>query len=140
MPLSPAFNSIALKKGKRERKKRNPPFSLRLTEAERARLSMEAAGAPLGAYIKSKLLERTSERQRRSDRPITDRAALARALGLLGQGELAANLRALADAVATGSLPVTPETESLLVASMLDIAEIRCLLVTALGLKTEAQP
>jgi hypothetical protein len=46
----------------------------------------------------------------------------------------------LADAVATGSLPVTPETESLLVASLLDIAEIRRLLVRALGLKTEAQP
>ena len=40
----------------RKPRKRPSPFSIRLTEDERTRLVVEAAGAPLGAYIKAKVL------------------------------------------------------------------------------------
>jgi len=47
------FNILA----KGEKKKREAPFSLRLTFEERAQLEAAAGGEPLGAYIKSVLFD-----------------------------------------------------------------------------------
>jgi len=121
----------------RERKPRPAPFSLRLNEDERARLADEAKGAPLGAYIKAKALGGPSLRVRRSGLPIEDRQALAQALALLGRSRISSNLNQLAHAVNIGSLPVTPETEAELAATLRDVREIRRLLVAALGLEGE---
>jgi hypothetical protein len=119
-------------------KKRLPPFSIRLSLEERARLAVEAAGAPLGAYIKAKVLGTMPvERKRRKVLTIKDREALAQALALLGHSRLSSNLNQLAYAVNIGSLPVTPETEAELRAALADIRELRRLLLTALGFKPE---
>jgi hypothetical protein len=125
---------------RRPNKKRLAPFSIRLSEDERARLAMEAAGAPLGAYIKAKVLGAAAIRSRRSGIAIEDRTALAKGLALLGQSRLANNLNQLAYAVNTGSLPVTPETEEELFAAVRDVRSLRRLFLMALGLKPEDAP
>ncbi|MCB8838078.1 plasmid mobilization relaxosome protein MobC [Aurantimonas sp. VKM B-3413] len=123
---------------KAPKRKRGAPFSIRLTEEERARLAEEAAGEPLGTYIKVKVLgSGPAPRKRRTGQSIEDRKALAQALGLLGQSRLAANINQLARAANTGSLPVTPETESELTRALSDVRNLRLLLLAALGLKAE---
>ncbi|WP_431284509.1 hypothetical protein ACQW02_06815 [Humitalea sp. 24SJ18S-53] len=119
-------------------KPRLPPFSLRLSEAERARLTDEAKGAPLGSYIKAKVLgSALPVRLRRSGLAVEDRQALAQALALLGASRLSSNVNQLARLANIGALPVTLELETELSAALADIRSIRCLLVAALGLKAE---
>ena len=139
MSLTDAFNPREYSQTSRSRpspprEKRPAPFSLRLNEAERTRLTDEAAGEPLGAYIKAKALGEPPLRRM----GIEDRKALAKALALLGQSRLSSNLNQLAHAANIGSLPLTPETEAFLLAALKDVREIRRLLVRALGLKPEA--
>ncbi|MDZ4790835.1 MAG: hypothetical protein SGJ17_06420 [Hyphomicrobiales bacterium] len=124
-----------------QRSKRPAPFSLRLSEAERARLIDEAGAAPLGAYIKAKLLGNALPvRMRRTGLAVEDRKALAQALALLGSSRLSSNLNQLAHAAHIGALLVTPETEAELMAALSDVRRMRGLLLTALGLKPEATP
>jgi hypothetical protein len=114
--------------------RRPAPFSLRLSEAERARLAVEAAGAPLGAYIKAKVLGAPGVRGGLSN---GDRELLARALAQLGRSGLASNLAQLAYAAGIGSLPITPETESELQAALVAVQDIRRMLMAGLGRKAE---
>jgi hypothetical protein len=123
-----------------KRRVRPAPFSLRLTEAERARLTAEAKGAPLGAYIKAKALGEPPLRLRRSGLPVEDRQALGQALALLGRSHTANNLNQLAHAANIGALAMTPETEAELREALADVRAMRGLLMTALGLKPEAGP
>ncbi len=117
-----------------EPKKYPPPFSLRLTYEERARLGELAGDKPLGAYIREKLLgDEVSPRTRHGNRPVKDKEALGRVLGALGGSRLSANLNQLAKAVNTGSLPVTPETEAVLIEACREIADMRADLLRALG-------
>ena len=129
-----ANNSNTLEK---HGKKRPSPFCIRLSDAQRQRLTQESGGLPLGAYIKAKALGDAPLRMRRSGLSIQDREALAKTLALLGQSRLSSNLNQLAHAVNIGVLPVTPETEALLRKALLDIHEIRALLMQALGKKAE---
>lgn len=139
MELQAAFKSVAQLPQTDVRRKRSAPFSLRLSPEERARLAIEAAGAPLSAYIKAKVLgSDASGPIRRSGRTVEDRQALAKALALLGKSHLSANLNQIARAVNMGTLPVTPETEQELYAALRDVRELRRLLIAGLGLKPEA--
>lgn len=145
MSLGSAFNTQETSKpyresARRQKKKRLAPFSIRLSEDERARLAMEAAGAPLGAYIKAKALGAPPIRSRRSGLAVEDRTSLAKGLALLGRSRLSNNLNQLAHAVNTGSLPVTPETEEELFAAVRDVRALRLLFLAALGLKPEDAP
>lgn len=115
------------------RKKRPSPFCIRLSEDERAKLHLEAAGAPLGTYIKAKALDAPPLRMRRTGLAVEDRKALAKALGLLGSSRISSNLNQLARAANIGALPMTRETEAFLREALLDVREIRHLLLTALG-------
>lgn len=111
-----------------------PPFSLRLTAEERARLESEAAGKTLGAFIRERLLgDDAAPRKCRGNSPIKDHEALGRVLGALGQSRLSSNLNQLAKAVNTGSLPVTPETEAELKEACREVSELRDELLRALG-------
>jgi hypothetical protein len=59
MSLGTPFNKSTAPAGiplPKVRAKRPAPFSLRLSEAERNKLLAEAAGVPLGGYIKAKVL------------------------------------------------------------------------------------
>lgn len=124
---------------KKARKTRAAPFSLRLSDSERARLALEAAGAPLGAYIRAKVLGGTVPvRTRRSGLAVEDRRSLAEGLALLGRSRLASNLNQLAHAANIGALPLDPETLADLADAIDAVREVRRLLIAALGLKPEA--
>lgn len=116
--------------------RRAPPFSLRLTFEERARLEREAGDMPLGAYIRSRLFdEPASERPpRQRKRPVKDHQALGQLLGELGRSRIANNLNQLAKAANSGSLPLTPETENSLREACAGIRWMRIALMQALGL------
>lgn len=113
-------------------------FSMRLTPEDRARLTSEAKGAPLGSYIRAKVLGDSPLPLRRSGLPVEDRMALAKALALLGQSRLASNLNQLARLANIGALPVEPEMEADLADAVSIIREIRLLLLIALGMKDDA--
>lgn len=116
-----------------------PPFSLRLTFEERAKLERDAAGMALGAYIRSRLLDpETVAPRKRGKFPVKDHQALAQLLGLLGQSRLANNVNQLARAANTGSLAVTPDTEEALMSATADIQHMRQLLIQALDI--DARP
>jgi hypothetical protein len=119
--------------------RRPPPFSLRLTFEERAKLERDAAGMALGAYIRSRLLDpETVAPRKRGKFPVKDHQALAQLLGLLGQSRLANNVNQLARAANTGSLAVTPDTEEALMSATADINHMRQLLIQALDI--DARP
>ncbi|MEJ0017601.1 MAG: plasmid mobilization relaxosome protein MobC [Acetobacteraceae bacterium] len=128
------------------RAKRLPPFSLRLSGEERAQLVAEAAGAPLGAYIKAKVLGDSRHtrsrpiRQGRVGLVVEDKKLLGQVLGRLGQSRIASNLNQLAHLAHIGALPVTPEIEAELREAYHEVRDIRRLLLTALGFKSEAGP
>lgn len=119
--------------------KRPAPFSIRLSAAERAQLTAEANGAPLGTYIKAKALGNPPVRMRRSGLAVEDRQALGKALALLGRSRLSNNLNQLAHAVNIGILPVTPETEGELRDALADVRALRNLLLMAVGLMPEVR-
>lgn len=138
MSLSGTFQPIAESAAPPSIQKRPAPFSLRLSEDERARLIVEAKGAPLGAYIKAKVLgSAPALRVRRTGLAVEDRQALAQVLALLGRSRLSSNLNQLAHAANIGALPITPETEADLCEALSDVRAIRRLLMTALGMKPE---
>ncbi|MBT3011752.1 MAG: MobC family plasmid mobilization relaxosome protein [Candidatus Thiodiazotropha sp. (ex Lucina pensylvanica)] len=112
------------------------PFSLRLTFKERTILEQAAGNMPLGAYIRSKLLNESEAPRRvrkRTRKPLKDEQALALLLGELGKARIANNLNQLAKAANTGSLPVTPDTEKALQRACDAIQDMRDLLLQALG-------
>lgn len=111
-----------------------PPFSLRLSEEERAQLLARAGALPLGAYIRQQLFGQTAALPRRRIRlPLKDHEALARVLATLGSTELSASLRDMAAAAKRGALPISPETEEQLVQACAAIREMRTELLRALG-------
>ena len=121
-------------------KDRPPPFSLRLKFEERVQLEAEAAGMPLGAYVRSRLFDPNrppSRRRRRS--PVKDQQMLAQVLGKLGQSRLSSNLNQLARLANTGVLDVDPETEAALVRAANEIREMRQILIAALDLSEGPQ-
>ena len=112
-----------------------PPFSLRLTFEERARLEYERGDMPLGAYIRERLFKgEQSKRKRRGKRPVKDHKELARLAALLGEARLASNLNQLAKAANSGSLPVTPDTETALQSACNDVRVMRFMLLRGLGI------
>lgn len=133
------FNRIA----KPEAKKADypPPFSLRLTYEERARLDAERGSKTLAAYIRERLFgENAAPRKKRGNSPVQDKEALGRMAGALGQSRLSQNMNQLAKAVNSGSLPVTPETEGEIKEACREIAEMRAALLTALGKVPGSEP
>jgi hypothetical protein len=115
--------------------KRPSPTSLRLSAAERAVLVERANGVPLSAYIKHVLFGEDAPILRRQRPATADQALLAKVLAALGASRLASNLNQLAKEANIGTLPVTQETEDDLRRACGDIAEMRALLMTALGIQ-----
>ncbi|WP_449411288.1 hypothetical protein [Methylobacterium komagatae] len=103
-------------------------------------MALEAAGAPLGSYIRAKLLGTAPIRTRTSGIAVEDRQALGRTLALLGQSRLSSNLNQLAHLAHIGALPLTPELEAELSGCLAEVRDLRRLLLCALGLKPEVLP
>lgn len=125
-------------KGLAKRKPRTPILTLRLSEEERARLEQDAAGTTLSAYARSKLFEGAKPLRRRAPAAsVEDRAALTRALAMLGRSTEVAALKAMTKAVSDGRVQVSPDTERALLEACATIDAIRKELIAALGLKPE---
>ena len=114
--------------------RRPAPFSIRLTPEERSRLETEAQGMPLGAYVKAKALGDPPLKRASS---VEDRRALAQALALLGKTHYANNLNQLAHLANMGALPLTPDVIEELASTIEVIAEVRSLLLKALGVRKD---
>jgi len=122
----------------RPKKQLPPPFSLRLTFEERAQLEKDAVGMSLGAYIRSRIFDKTlPKRHTRGKNPVKDHQELGKLLGELGRTRIANNLNQLAKAVNSGSLEVTPDTEKALQDACTDIHWMRLTLISALGMTPE---
>lgn len=122
------FNAVAAASPK----KRDAPFSLRLSFEEKTALKNMAAGEPLGAYIKAVLFDEARTGVRRSKTPARDGQAVGRALGELGKSRLSQNLNQLAKAVNMGALPVSPETEAEIQDACRAVKDMRDALMDAL--------
>lgn len=134
--LSQNFQNVAAKlRHIGRRRKTPPPFSLRLTEAEKARLKAEAGGRPLGAYIREKALGPKAEKRR--GEIVKDYEKLAMVLAALGRSHLASNMNQIAKAANMGSLPVTLEVVQELLEACAAIREMREALIAALGVKPQ---
>lgn len=121
-----------------DRQPRPSPFCLRLTPEERARLERDAAGMSLAAYIKWRVFDPNSPPPRtRGKAPVRDHQTLSRLMGMLGQSRLSSNLNQLARAANSGSLPADDKTCSALERAAHDIAEMRAMLMQALGMRGE---
>ena len=130
------FNDVAAKPAKpgTDGPKYPPPFSIRFTFEERARLDVERGHRALAAYIRERLFgDDAAPRRKPGNSPIKDAEALGRVLGVLGASRLSSNLNQLAKAVNTGSLPVTPETEADLNEACQEVQALRADLLRALG-------
>lgn len=112
------------------------PFSIRLTKTEKDRLRERAGTIPLGIFIRNVVLggEQAVSRAVRHQ-PLRNADSLGRLLGLLGQSRLASNLNQIAKAANLGALPVTAELEADLRQACAEVFEMRCLLLTALGVQ-----
>ena len=136
------FNKLSKKKRKL------PPFSLRLTFEERARLEELAGDEPLGSYIKRKVFnskrgkdgEKKRKPRSRLRRPIKDEASLSHLLAMLGQSKIAINLNQLAKLANLGTLPVMLDTERDIRRACADVALMRRELLRALGHRTDVEP
>tara|TARA_B100002003_G_scaffold30629_2_gene25663 strand:+ start:1026 stop:1481 length:456 start_codon:yes stop_codon:yes gene_type:complete len=135
------FEAAACKRTARPAKKKTPPpFSLRLSPEERARLEAAAAGEPLGAFIRRKVFEEDpSLRARRRRAPVKDHAALAQTLGMLGHMRIANNLNQLARAANIGALPLTREVEEDLSRACAAVLAMKAELMRALGYPAELE-
>lgn len=134
--LDHSFNDVAARSAKPESEgpKYPPPFSIRFTFEERARLDAERGRTSLAAHIRERLFgEDTTPRRKPGNSPINDAEALGRVLGALGGSRLSSNLNQLAKAVNTGSLPITPETEADLSEACDAVKALRADLLRALG-------
>ncbi|MFT7045480.1 MAG: hypothetical protein ACJAYH_000746 [Celeribacter sp.] len=137
------FNEIASKETSSEFDKASypPPFSIRFTFEERARLDTERGRHSMAVHIRERLFgDQASVRKKPGNSPIRDSEALGRVLGALGASRLSSNLNQLAKAVNTGSLPVTPETEADLVAACKEVMALRNDLLRALGKSSGPSP
>ena len=109
------------------------PFSMRLTRAQRRRLDTDAGTMTAGQYVRHCLFENPTAQQRTFRRPVQDEQALSQLLGALGRSRLSSNLNQIAKAVHSGSLPVSPETEQAILAACAEVADMRAMVVKALG-------
>ena len=120
---------------KPEIKKYAPPFSVRLTLAERARLDNEAGQLPIGEYVRTRLFDNPDARQRVYRRPVQDAEALVEVLAALGNSRMAGNLYQIVRAVHAGELIVTAEQQKGLEEALVNVRDMRQWLMAALGMK-----
>lgn len=128
---------------------RMPPLSIRLTFAERALLEEKAGGKSLSSYVKEQVFAGSGSGPSlgpgltigsgtRRTRP--DTRLLAQILAKLGETNLAVSMNELAEAASTGCLYVDEEVRKQLLQACADIAEIRLLLLEALGKRRRPVP
>ena len=117
-------------------KSSSKPFSLRLTDEERALLKDRAGSRPLGAYIRDVVLKDASQKRKSFRQPRIDETQAASLLAALGHSRLSSNINQLAKASNMGTIDVSLETDQHLQEASMAILAMRAALFTALGLKS----
>ena len=118
-------------------KQHAPPFSVRLTLAERARLDKDAGQLPIGEYVRMQLFDRPDARQRVYRRPVQDVQLLGQVLAALGNSRMAGNLYQIVRAVHAGELVVTAAQQKDLEEALVNVRDMRQWLIAALGLQPD---
>lgn len=137
------FQQAAKRRTDRKKRKTSPPFSIRFSDEELARLNRDAGTLSLAAYIRLKLLcdaEGPAPKRnltRKQHKPSAELAVLGHMLGGLGKSRLASNINQIAKAANVGELPVTPELEHELHKACEVIQTMRQDLISALGVKSK---
>ena len=135
--IIPIFQTASLGRSEGGRR-RSPRITLRLTEAELARLTELAAGKTVSSYVRQSLFGREATPRKNYRPPATKQnEALAEVLGVLGQTRIASNLNQMAHHANRGTLAMDEVTESEIRAACAQIAWIRVKLIEALGLKAQ---
>ena len=135
--LSEAFNGTEQPKN-RPKSAYPRPFSLRLSDYERAVLRQRAGRRSLGEYIRNVLFgDKASPRAVKHRNPSEADKEHAAQLAGLGQSRLASNMNQIAKAAHMGALPVTPDLVEELWKACEDIRTMRRALVGSLGLKAQ---
>lgn len=127
-------------KAERPQKSKTSPFSLRLTNEERAWLDQQAGYRPLGDYIRAKILGENAQKRRTLRKTNTDAQQIALVLSMLGDSRLASNLNQLAKHANMGTLDVSEHVEEELTQACAAIVAMRDTLLIALGHKPISQP
>lgn len=117
-------------------------LSVPLSPEQRAELERRAGKNPLSTYARACLFPANDNTPVRADRsrgtsPVKDHTALAAVLAKIGQAELTDSLRQIALLARFGALPITPETEAAIQKACREVAEIKALLMKALGVKEQ---
>jgi hypothetical protein len=115
-------------------KKAASPFSLRLSEEERALLRQRAGKRSLGDYIRSQLFGRIARQSKRRTPRDMD-IEYAKAVAALGRSEMARNLSMMAEAARIGALPVTPDLVATIEATCAKVHFACDALIASLGVK-----
>ncbi|WP_238475681.1 hypothetical protein [Rhodophyticola sp. CCM32] len=113
--------------------KRTPPFSIRLSDEERAALERQAGSMPLSSYVKSVVFADEAPRHRkRRAMPEADQRLLAEILARLGASRSASNLNQIAKHLNQGTLVIDEDLEADLKQAIVDVAWMRVTLIEAL--------
>ena len=132
--LQASFNETT-NQPKSEKKKREAPFSLRLTKEEKAYLKQQAGNRSLNAYMREKLLGDKAAPRKETRQPGMDDKQYAKLLSMLGDTRYSSNLNQLAKHANMGTLDVSDDTQQQLEDAYMAILTMRDTLFMALSLK-----
>jgi hypothetical protein len=123
----------------RNRPKTRIILSVPVSPEQRAQLERRAGREPLSAYARGLLFPANDNAPpsppRRIAAPVKDHAALASVLAKLGASGIAPSLQEMARLSRLGALPLSSEIEAAMQQACRDVADIKSLLMTALGIR-----
>lgn len=115
--------------------KASAPFSVRLTPAEKARLREDAAGEPLGAYVKKTLFSPKTKAAARRAMIDEHSKLIGQVLAMVGSSGMADALTTMALAIQSGTFENEEEILEVLNNAESELSEIRLALLKALGIR-----
>jgi len=120
---------------KLKRAKTRQILSVPFTPEQVAELVRRAGKRPLSAFVRAQLFPANDNARPKPvrPRPAEKVAFAAKVLALLGP--VSTTLKAIAHAMASGVLPFAPDTEAAVLKACADIAEMKTLLMKALGVR-----
>lgn len=135
--LSKNFAKVAgTKAGNSKKRKRPGPFTIRLSDEERAILERKAGKRSLGAYVREKVLgDEQAPRRKRAAKPAVDAVMLGQVLGKLGKSEQVACLFLLLVAAEKNCVVMTETERAALHEACEGVLEVRAAVMSALGLR-----
>lgn len=123
----------------KKKNKRPSPFTVRLSELERAYLEKKAGDMSLGTYVRQVLLgdfeQRETQSRRKLHKPSVNDQKVSALLAGLGQSRIPSNLNQLARAANCGTLGTNADVEKQLEEACTAILAMREALFIALGLR-----